>query len=115
MPDNHVRGTCEEEPMRGQVKSRGRHPWDSNPQLKTTLAVTAWRYASLVGVVDPEPAIGITPTVVKADRCRFPEYVRRDSEGLPVFDAREGAAFMHAITALPVPLCREWLAHDWQT
>lgn len=90
------------------------HPWDKDRQMMAALAVAGWRYAAAVGVAAAEPSIGVTEAVITADRARFPDYIRRDSDGLPVFDAAEGASFMHALTALPVPLCRAWLAHAWQ-
>jgi hypothetical protein len=75
------------------------------------LLLLSWRYAALIGIIEPDGA-GLTDEEVEADRQRWP-YLVRVVEGLPVFDLDEGAAFMAELSGHPLAECRRLIDEEW--
>ena len=68
-----------------------------------------WRYMSLIGIVSEV----LPPKVVAGDVARFPEMIKRDKDGLPIFKDADCDVFMVAITGLPIDFCTAWKDKDF--
>ena len=76
--------------------SRRSAAWD-DPAWRDALEDAGWRYATLIGVTDPDEA-AVPSAVREADRARYPHRSRRDGHGRPIWDVAEAETFVHEIT-----------------
>ncbi|WP_408601468.1 hypothetical protein [Pseudomonas sp. PLMAX] len=82
---------------------------DATEEQLTALDEAHWRYMSLIGIVsDVLPA-----EVVAGDVAKFPEMIKRDDGGLPIFKDADCDEFMVAITGLPREFCTAWKDKDF--
>lgn len=82
---------------------------NANEEQLSALDEAHWRYMSLIGIVsDVLPA-----EVVAGDVAKFPDMIKRDEEGLPIFKDADCDAFMVAITGLPLEFCTAWKDKDF--
>lgn len=92
--------------------SRRSAAWDDDPAWRDALEDAGWRYATLIGVTDPDEA-AVPSAVREADRARYPHLIRQDGDGRPIWDVAEAETFVHEITGAPREVCAAWMDHDW--
>jgi hypothetical protein len=75
------------------------------------LRLLTWRYAAMIGVMEPNPAYA-TKRQVSADRRRWSDDPKVQSDN-PVFDFAHGAAWMSEVSGHPQEHCSVILAEEW--
>ena len=77
-----------------------------------TLVELSWRYAILIGIVSHNDIV--SPKIVRQDRERFPHLIKT-LMGEPLFDDRDGHAFMQETSGLPERDCLLVFREQWIT
>lgn len=75
----------------------------------SALDMAHWRYMSLIGIVSDV----LPDEVVAGDVAKFPEMIKGDEQGLPIFKDADCDVFMVAITGLPLEFCTAWKDKDF--
>lgn len=88
------------------------NPWDNNPEMRSELEDAGWRYAQLIGIVDVVPH-DIPEHIAQMDKARYSHFIRRDSQGRPIWDDSEAIIFVQELTGYERRICALWLDYDW--
>jgi hypothetical protein len=75
------------------------------------LAMLAWRYAALVGILG-HPEDVIEREILESDKSAYGDIVKTE-EGIPLFDCEQGIKFLMNLSGLPAAYCRAVLCEQW--
>jgi hypothetical protein len=87
--------------------------WNADPQLRAKLESAGWRYAALIGIVEPGE-IGCSPSTCARDRKKYGHLVHKWA-GWPLWDDEEAATFVAEITGASREMSAAWLEFDWNS
>lgn len=81
----------------------------SDEQL-TALELASARYRAMVGLGSSDD---IDPAIQAQDQAIFPQMLRRNENGLPVFSDNDCTTFMAKVSGLPKELCSYWIRYEF--
>ena len=89
----------------------GDPPWDHDPTLHTKLEAAGWRYAAIIGIVDPEETE--QSGTIDADRQTYAHLVHTAADGSPCWHCREATTFVCEQAGVSRQVAAAWLNLDW--
>lgn len=86
--------------------------WRDNPELLDALEDAGWRYATLIGIVDPEEE-DVPASVRASDREKYGHMIRKADNGGPLWVCREATTFVCELTGAARETATAWLNNEW--
>lgn len=92
------------------------YPWGRDKAMRQALEEAGWRYAYLIGLVEPDTAE--ERRWFAEDRERFKAMLAKRARPqvkypLPQWWEVDAIEMVHALTGQPRETCQMWLAYDW--
>jgi hypothetical protein len=80
-------------------------------EQRTQLQAARNRYDVLIGIIEDNEAVGVSPDVKEADRMRFGSYIHK-LDGHPVAYFEEQLEMVQELTGIPKNLCEVFLFEE---
>lgn len=86
--------------------------WSDDPELRDALDDAGWRYATLIGIVDPDE-VDIPSSVRASDRATYGHFIRVADNGSPLWICKDATTFVCDLTGADRKTATAWLNEEW--